>query len=896
MSNSKKTRMSAYQMYSQQTRSSRPSHSSSSDGSHDNHVKKSADVKWDKRSGSTSSRDVHLHRERSYDSDDEVLKGYVPSSFSSSKDKRRALESSARKDDVRKKRSDDRKPSARSLMDIDFSKGHGETSRSSLSRWKDHTSHHDFSSEEESRGHGDMQNDWKGERRFSKYSDSEDDGDMWHSTSRSRRTWKNSSPLAHHSEYNSQPTGRLEMTERLHNKGHKRSSGDNPPKPLLETYIPPPGKKPISLFDLPEGGGRNDSRFHRKLAPRKDFSSSSRRKPFDDNATESERKIDHSSRTSSRKHSDTVDRREPPVKKSKTVKSKNEARDKLAIMTANKITVCKSTGQTFLVIPSALTTLHLHGRGRITVLLGSINILGCKLRNSSYYDVYSPASGSLLAIQVADETKFKASDVKEELSKFSIPENDESFESIGNNTIAVMMVERLESALCDYITSFIPYTQLFTAVPTRDIEASELKGVTLPKLGIKVSPYKEMAPVCMNVSQDYEDVCTKWATLLSDSAEANKAPVVLCTGAKNTGKSTVNRMLVNTALKSVSAVAYLDCDVGQTEFSPPATLSLHVIKQPVLEPPFCHQRHAEKMVFYGETTPNYDPDVYMQCLKFIVDAYYELTPQLPLIVNTMGFLEGVGLLLLMDTMHMLKPDLVVQIESFNPASNLPPITPEFVALEEGWIYNKTSDNNIKDEIEEERPHEVVLLPTLVSQKRDFSFKLKPVDLRNLTLLSALSVNLERGMGLTSLPPYAVPYRQFGVSICHHKLTGKEVLTAIDASVVALCVADLSKAERVSEDLPLVFAEMPVCDCLGLGIVRGIDTDKGLLYLVSTLPRVHLQMMNTILKGSLSLPDQILLKQTSSGPIPYVDALAPSTAVASVKPRSRMPRTTLGASK
>lgn len=45
-----------------------------------------------------------------------------------------------------------------------------------------------------------------------------------------------------------------------------------------------------------------------------------------------------------------------------------------------------------------------------------------------------------------------------------------------------------------------------------------------------------------------------------------------------------------------------------------------------------------------------------------------------------------------------------------------------------------------------------------------------------------------------------------------------------------------------------------------GIVRGIDTDRGLLYLVSTLPRVHLQMMNTILKGSLSLPDQILLKQ------------------------------------
>lgn len=33
---------------------------------------------------------------------------------------------------------------------------------------------------------------------------------------------------------------------------------------------------------------------------------------------------------------------------------------------------------------------------------------------------------------------------------------------------------------------------------------------------------------------------------------------------------------------STAAVAYLECDVGQTEFSPPATVSLHIITQPVL--------------------------------------------------------------------------------------------------------------------------------------------------------------------------------------------------------------------------------------------------------------------------------------------------------------------------
>lgn len=36
---------------------------------------------------------------------------------------------------------------------------------------------------------------------------------------------------------------------------------------------------------------------------------------------------------------------------------------------------------------------------------------------------------------------------------------------------------------------------------------------------------------------------------ISIITSANKVPVVLCTGAKNTGKSTVNRMLVNAAFK-----------------------------------------------------------------------------------------------------------------------------------------------------------------------------------------------------------------------------------------------------------------------------------------------------------------------------------------------------------
>lgn len=46
-------------------------------------------------------------------------------------------------------------------------------------------------------------------------------------------------------------------------------------------------------------------------------------------------------------------------------------------------------------------------------------------------------------------------------------------------------------------------------------------------------------------------------------------------------------------------------------------------------------------------------------------------------------------MLLRDTVHLVKPDLMVQIDSFNQAVNLPALTPEFIAKGDGWMYNKT---------------------------------------------------------------------------------------------------------------------------------------------------------------------------------------------------------------
>ncbi len=56
--------------------------------------------------------------------------------------------------------------------------------------------------------------------------------------------------------------------------------------------------------------------------------------------------------------------------------------------------------------------------------------------------------------------------------------------------------------------------------------------------------------------------------------------IVMC-GPRNSGKSTLGRFCLNSMLNRYPAVAYLETDVGQCEFTPPGLVSLHVITKPI---------------------------------------------------------------------------------------------------------------------------------------------------------------------------------------------------------------------------------------------------------------------------------------------------------------------------
>ncbi|CAG2210353.1 unnamed protein product [Mytilus edulis] len=98
------------------------------------------------------------------------------------------------------------------------------------------------------------------------------------------------------------------------------------------------------------------------------------------------------------------------------------------------------------------------------------------------------------------------------------------------------------------------------------------------------------------------------------------SPVITIIGGKNSGKSTLNRYLINSLLDKVDRVYFLECDVGQTEFTPPGCVSLHCVSEPVLG-----------------VTPADDPTRYLTCIEKCFSKYVDLKEKGPLIVNTCGW-------------------------------------------------------------------------------------------------------------------------------------------------------------------------------------------------------------------------------------------------------------------
>lgn len=79
------------------------------------------------------------------------------------------------------------------------------------------------------------------------------------------------------------------------------------------------------------------------------------------------------------------------------------------------------------------------------------------------------------------------------------------------------------------------------------------------------------------------DIPSDWLMVADAFVENPITPIVFVVGPRKVGKSTMTRYLCNSMWNQNKKVAYLDLDLGQTEFTPPGCLSLKIVqKNPLL--------------------------------------------------------------------------------------------------------------------------------------------------------------------------------------------------------------------------------------------------------------------------------------------------------------------------
>uniref|UniRef100_A0A8C7ADM6 Polynucleotide 5'-hydroxyl-kinase NOL9 n=1 Tax=Neovison vison TaxID=452646 RepID=A0A8C7ADM6_NEOVI len=518
---------------------------------------------------------------------------------------------------------------------------------------------------------------------------------------------------------------------------------------------------------------------------------------------------------------------------------------------------------------------------RVTCLYGQVQVFGFTIsQGQPAQEVFSAYTHSRLTINAVhysmpEKSKKEMKREARALLRSHLNRDDRCWLMKNFSPLcSIVMLEQLKTSTVNFLVSHPGLSYVFVQEsPTFQINSEHL---ALRSVGIRREKKKNGLRFTESALSAMEELVTV------SCEEVDGCPVILVCGSQDVGKSTFNRYLINQLLNSISCVDYLECDLGQTEFTPPGCISLLNITEPVLGPPFTHQRTPQKMVYYGKPSCKNNYENYIEIIKYVFSSYKR---ESPLIVNTMGWVSDKGLLLLIDLIRLLSPSHVVQFSS-GRSKYMPNLTPDYVDDMDG-LYTKSKSRvrnrgfqlaefaESSEFADEEKESPVVFTGhKLMCVQSDFAFRKTPRNSRAPhwaassagSLLLLLPLPLPRP--LLVLSHFQVPFNAVALRIIHADVAPTHILYAVNASWVGLC--------KILDDVrgyahgPILLAQTPICDCLGFGICRGIDMEKRLYHILTPVPPEELRNVNCLLVGAISIPQCVFKSQRGlEGTIPYI---------------------------
>ncbi|KAI8058760.1 hypothetical protein BDF21DRAFT_429949 [Thamnidium elegans] len=499
----------------------------------------------------------------------------------------------------------------------------------------------------------------------------------------------------------------------------------------------------------------------------------------------------------------------------------------------------------------------------------------------SFYAAFSPRTHSLLRIrsEPLDTPSIKAEQETSEIDEHLI---EAVFDTLKENVHAfetILIVKDIEGGLEDMNNVVNTFTKNLVKLNKRESARDDRLEINyLPGF----HPILEVTPGVKAFKEE-----SSWdsrTNMALQNATSRERPVVsVVCGAKDMGKSTFCRYFINRLLAKYKKVAYIETDVGQSEFTPSGLLSLHYVDQPLLGPAYTHQHiEPERSFFFGSTSPRSNPDYYLECIHALVDHWKqdqekvqieEESEWIPLIVNTQGWVSGVGYNLLISQIQKIEPtDIFSMRHHIYDYKNLP----------HTFNMDILPVSNEVFKIEKEAPSlhylDCVLQDASVVTCMD-SFT--AIQQRDITLASYFHqvgmAQWDFSKHMVERIPYVIDWRKSlnAVWVVYEEVKMSELLYALNGSLVGLMgdVIDYQKQNGPkkavinndtftppkylnTQDQP---APLPrVTTCYGLGIVRAIDPSKHALLLLTPVPTSTLAKVSSIIKGELQLPLWMML--------------------------------------
>ncbi|CAF3223189.1 unnamed protein product [Rotaria socialis] len=497
---------------------------------------------------------------------------------------------------------------------------------------------------------------------------------------------------------------------------------------------------------------------------------------------------------------------------------------------------------------------------------------GFNLEPLKSYFVFNLSSQSLMSIEIASSSSKTSMHENQILSFFNdyrieLPLPEIYIEFIQrlakfHHGLSVFFVEQFETTWIESMKQFsnsnLSNQWLFHNDDDNDeeqIENTDGFKQLWPGMGAFKHSYHRSIVYPIEIRSTTDEIISRLFNKVTD----DPLTVFVC-GAKDSGKSTYLRYLINKCLSQtnmIPRIAFLDCDLGQSEFTPSGSISLiNNLTEPLFGPSASHLKKPLKSFYFGNIKVENDKILnYLNYVKLSYDCIKNQQYDL-LLVNTMGWGSDTGLVIMKELIDLIKPAILVQLRSSSP--HFRHIMPDISPL---WSKNASISNLYRHVYE---------IPLNYSyDKYDYNLLLTPVRQHshgksNLTrqacLWSYFSQIETKKLIIKPLIDCInhieiLKFEKIGVGLLHRQIESKYLLQVLNGSIIALCRVKHDMLYFASNAFPALIDERANVECLGFGFIRSIDMTRHEIHVIIPDRSISKTMINALVKGYDDCPDE-----------------------------------------